>query len=155
MQTDRPADEANVVKMNNFNVAADNELEFFVIDNFGNPDYMNNPPPWPGGSDYADSERLANYLELNEELAHADLEITLDLCFENAATFLPYRNIADPSSGNGYDESEQTFYEITTPGDVLQNLQGHAYNTSDFTLLDLLPGLIYPEVYIHITVTQL
>ncbi len=72
---------------------------------------------------------------------------------KQSACFVPKKNIADPgASGQGYG-TEDVYFTATEV--FLTNLDGTEDSLSpDFDLLDILPGLIYPEVFVHVSINE-
>lgn len=155
----RPAD-GNVVFLNTFglNNGTKTNLDSFVLDNFSNAAYLIDPPPW---SPHTGEEggRLDTFFTIAKDTMDTNLEIVIDLSFENSAIFTPTKNIDDPGNNNQAYTTEQYFFSAGNNdqnGSFLQTLEATPVPYSDpgFDLLDILPGLIYPEVYVHVQIQE-
>ena len=158
LQDQRP-DNDDVVVINTFGILeGNNNLGSLVLDNFSNPDWLIDPPPW--SEKEGEPGRLESYYTITSETVMNNLKITIDLSFENAATFQPYQNIGDPGNPDteDYDTSEMPFYTIVYDGEGgvsdVQDLDGNSYTTAEFDILDILPAIQYPEVYVNVQIEE-
>ncbi len=155
----RPANENNVVRMNSF--ATDNgEQEFCLgMDNLSNKKWIRNPPPWNKNLIVeTNGGRFAIFYTLSESSINKELDVYLDICFANAACFCAYKSIGDPLYGFyvAFDTNNYSFFNVLNEGqlDDICDFEGNTFNSDEFTITDILPGMGYPDVIVNVTVEE-
>lgn len=121
----------------------------FILDHFDNLAFINDPHPW-SETDQGDPERLKVFYEIDDDTSAEDLDITLDLSFKNAAAFTDIRG---KFSVQGIDTSADRFvFNVDPDTNELYDLDGNSIDSPEFDIYDLLPGMQYPDVMVHVTV---
>ena len=155
----RPTNDENVVRIN-AHESDNGETNFWLgMDNLSNKDWIRKPPPWRKNADVStNGGRYAIFYTLDETSVNKQLEFYLDICFSNAAIFCPFRAINDPANPNSpqSDIYSHVYYSVINDWtfEDIQDLEGNPYSSDEFTITDILPGMLYPNVIVNVTVDE-
>lgn len=126
----------------------------FMLDNFGNLDFVTSPPPWGSlGIEEGDIKQFEVYYTIDDSTSGKDLNIILDLSFKNAATF---REEKGKYTASGIDTTDMNRFVFTVVGNgaEIYDLEGNPISSSEFNIYDILPGFAYPGVFVHVEVKE-
>ena len=123
----------------------------FEAGHYDDVSWINNPPPW---SDRGPNYGGGPFYTLSEENFQEDHDITIDISMVQAAVFTPDRQISD--KGKGYEKNMRWIkYAVPFKGlEYVTDLEGNPFLSSEFNILDILPGLKTPYCRCNIEVVD-
>ena len=149
LHSTRPIDGVARINFHNLNKGKSNVI-VFGADNFTDVEWINNPPPW---SDTGHRPGNRIFYNLTEDNFIKNHDIVIDLSMMKAAVFSAHVHIKDGT----YFDSEMPWFSYTVPFSGLENikdLDGNSVLSEEFTVLDILPGLLLPYCMCNIQVTE-
>lgn len=152
----RPVEDDSVVSM----YVHPSELESlqgskFILDHHDNLDYLNNPLPWSYDNAGIVLGQPEIFYTINNGTSGKTLRITIDLSFVNSVSFNNIRGRGKESLG-GIDSTNvnRFVFYVDNYGEEIYDLDSNSISSPNFDIYDLLPGFVYPDIGLHITVIE-
>ncbi len=149
LHKERPTSTVACINFHNLNKGKKNVI-VFGADNYTDIEWINNPPPW---TDSGHRKGSITFYDLTEENFVKDHDIVIDLSMMKAAMFSAHPHIKDGS----HFSNEKPWFNYAIPYEGLEkitDMEGNALTSEEFTILDILPGLLLPYCMCNVKVAD-